>query len=193
MILSHALDAVAVANELLQAKKEDGKSVLDYKKIKLAYSLGRVIDILSPYVSRFQKEREKLFDELGDKYVGFSSETEIKDAEELDLKLSTSQTKEHGGRFLYQLPADVFEKIDATTVKIIETRMHKIPRINEIPLNTAIDDLLSQEIDCNIRIPIEALDGVDLNGIVCTEQGMLKSQDDIIRIVLALHEIVEGI
>jgi hypothetical protein len=179
MIIAHALDAVAVANELLQAKKEDGKPVLDYKKIKLAHSLGRVVDTLTPDVTRCQKSREALLDELGDKYVGFSSEAEIDGAEKLEAKLNPEQSKEHEGRFLYQLPAEEFEKLDKKDLKVIDAGMHKFSTENAKLLNTAIDELLSQETDCSIRISIEAFEGFEYENIV--------------QVILGLHEIVEGI
>jgi len=177
MTLSNALEAVEAANRLLKATTEDGKPLLNFKKIKLAHSLGQVIDAISPEVQRYQKNRTALLEDLGKKMVAFSSAKELSGYEVFSAtQLSPEQKTEHEGRMLYQTHSEHFEKLDKTELKVVDASMFMVPQEKIQAFNDALQELVSTEVTVSVRIPVEAFDNIDY---------------EVVPVVLALHEIVD--
>lgn len=189
-----ARESVIAANELLSAKVEkDGKQfpLLGYKKITLAHSLGKVVDGYQTLLKRYDESRQKLLDELGDKLIAFSSESDL-DFSLCSVELTEDQKKEHKGRKLYQATEEEFEKIDKSIVKLIRNDLYWFTPENAAKFKQAEAELANQSADIVAHIPIEAFQDIDFSGIVVKGESILKSENDAVTIILMLHEIVEA-
>jgi hypothetical protein len=195
MILSNVFEAVIAARLLLDAKKEigDGKDkktipLIGSSNLSLVSKLQSVLDVFQKDAEFYQKQKQALLDEFGEKQILVASTKALKFRFVENNSLPKNLRDEYKDKKIYMVPEKDIKSIEKDITRIPVDFQYILPESIQEEYYSRLNELESENrTESKIRIPISVFEKIDFAGLIPADG--LSDREDLTRLIRSLHEI----